>query len=378
MVEARAADFAPSKERLAVLDALRFVAAMLVVLFHFAGRPSPAWGVPPAVVFPRLSEIAHYGSLGVYLFFMVSGFVVLMSVFGRSPASFVASRVGRLYPAYWFAVLATGALLLLDRPFNEVTSQVRLPDVILNLTMLQSAWGAPDVDGVYWTLWVELKFYLLLGLLALVGVTRTRILLLCAFWPTVGALAQTTGEHLLVALLEPNFAPFFALGMLVYLVWQEGWTTPSVLLMVLNWAFAMRVAYSYVLPWNIGIGDAVLPYPAVAAVLTLMLIAVIAATLSPLSRVRWRVLTLAGALTYPLYLMHEIWGWWLIRLLYPAVGAYATLAITIVVALVVAWLINRFVERPFGPRLRRALERGLTRGGPPSRIRSAQSRTAID
>lgn len=362
MVEARAADFAPSKERLVVLDGLRFVGAMLVVLFHFVGRPSPAWGTDPAIVFPTLSGLAQYGSLGVYLFFIISGFVILMSLFGRTAAGFAASRIGRLYPAYWFAVLTTGALLLVDRGFNAATSDVRLPDVIVNLTMLQSAWGAPHVDGVYWTLWVELKFYLLLGLLALVGVTRKRVLLLCAFWPVAGALAASTGSGFVTALLEPDFAPFFALGMLIYLVWQEGWTPVTVLLILLNWAFAMRVAYSFILPWNVDIADNALPYPAVAVILTLMLLAVMAATLTPLSNVRLPILTFVGALAYPLYLMHELWGWRLIASLYPALPAYPVLALAIVASLIVAWLIWRFVEKPLGPRLRSAVERSLTRG----------------
>lgn len=50
-------------------------------------------------MFPVLSEVTRYGYAGVNLFFVISGFVILMSVWGRTAPQFIASRVSRLYPA---------------------------------------------------------------------------------------------------------------------------------------------------------------------------------------------------------------------------------------------------------------------------------------
>ena len=86
--------------RLRVLDGLRLVAALAVVAFHYTGRDNPAWGESVRTVFPTLSPVTLYGGFGPYLFFMISGFVILMSTWGRPVHSFVASRVGRIYPAY--------------------------------------------------------------------------------------------------------------------------------------------------------------------------------------------------------------------------------------------------------------------------------------
>src|SRR5699024_10591942 len=97
--------------RLRAMDALRLLAALAVVLFHFTTRDHGRWGAQlPHEVFPALSHVVRYGYAGVHLFFTISGFVILMSVWGRSPRQFVASRISRLYPAFWVAVLATATL----------------------------------------------------------------------------------------------------------------------------------------------------------------------------------------------------------------------------------------------------------------------------
>ena len=59
--------------------------------------------------------------------------------------------------------------------------------------MLQSAVGVDHVDGVYWTLWTELRFYLLLGVLSLVGITRRRVVGVAILWPWAALLAEHAG-----------------------------------------------------------------------------------------------------------------------------------------------------------------------------------------
>src|SRR5690606_37147509 len=135
-------------------------------------------------VFGDLSDVTRYGYAGVHLFFVISGFVILMSMWGRSVPQFVASRISRLYPAFWAAVLLTATLRWLWPTF----ASPRAPDVVANLTMVHEPLGFPSIDGVYWTLWVEMQFYLLmLGLLAW-GITVRRVLALATVVPLVGTL----------------------------------------------------------------------------------------------------------------------------------------------------------------------------------------------
>ena len=138
--------------RLAQLDALRGIAALAVVLFHYTTRYDQLFGhaQAPLVAFPQ-------GWLGVNLFFMISGFVIFMTLARTArPMDFVVSRFSRLYPAYWGAIVLTFALThAIGLPGKTVGWDV----LAVNVTMVQGFFGVPHVDGVYWTLEVELLFY---------------------------------------------------------------------------------------------------------------------------------------------------------------------------------------------------------------------------
>jgi peptidoglycan/LPS O-acetylase OafA/YrhL len=355
----------PTGDRLAVLDGLRFVAAFAVVLFHFTARKSLAWPEGTQAVFPVLSRFTLYGGFGPYLFFMISGFVVLMSAWGRPVHAFLASRVGRLFPAYWLAVLLTAAVLFFNQDVTDRWHWLRVPGVAMNLTMVHSAFGVGHVDEVYWTLWVELKFYLLLTVMVLFGITRARLLALCVVWPVLGALAAQSGTGILVALLEPTYAPFFCIGILVYLVHREGWSISAGGLLGLNFCFALWTCSSYYIPWSATYAGASVSFRGLAVLLTVSVAALMVATLTRVSRITWRWLTPLGAITYPLYLIHEESGWVLLSRLRSVLPPYAAVFLVVVLMVAAAYLVHRFVERPLGPRLRRAVERDLSRAGLP-------------
>lgn len=138
-----------NSSRLNELDALRGIAALLVVAFHFTmGRPEAAYGF-------------KYGICGVDLFFVISGFVIFMSLTRvKTGADFIISRASRLYPAYWAAVsftfmLIVGRSLVLDGQIGKIG----LLNYLANLTMFQFFVLIPDLDGPYWSLTIELMFY---------------------------------------------------------------------------------------------------------------------------------------------------------------------------------------------------------------------------
>lgn len=366
MVEARVELAGNGVRRLRLLDLLRLIAALAVVLFHYTARLNDAWGdAAPSEVWAPLSSVTAYGALGIQLFFLVSGFVVLMSAWHADVPKFVASRVSRLYPAYWFGVLATAAFLFFDRSITIGGSWEGLgvSGVLVNLTMMQSAFGVPHVDGVYWTLWVELKFYVLLGLLVALGVTRRRLLLLCTAWPVGAALFSGLQQPFVDELLMPDHAPFFAAGMLLFLIYREGWSLVTALALGLNWIVMMRFAFVdgiHLVSDNTLVGSS--PY-LVAAAYTGFLVVIALVTQTRLSAVNAAWLTVAGALTYPLYLLHEVIGWWLIGRLHPALPAPIVLVLVIGLMLAAAYAVHRFIERPLGPLLRRRLEAGLRAPG---------------
>jgi len=346
--------------RMAVLDGLRFLAAVAVMLFHFTARSNPSWGQPVSEVFPALQPITSLGAFGVDLFFVISGFVIPLTAWGRGIGAYTASRISRLYPAYWAGVLLTGFLLLVlwpDRRDLDVTT------VMVNLTMLQEAFGYGHVDGVYWTLWAELRFYLILGVLVVIGVTTGRLLALAAVWPPLAALAELSGMDFLATMLVSDYAPLFAGGIALYVLSRNSRSVIAWLVLAENvligasWS-AERTQDLIQATTRSEISTAT---AALAVVACFALVA--AATLTRLRHFSATWLTTAGLLTYPLYLLHEYWGWWVIHLLHDRLPVVVTLAAAIAVVLVLAWLVHRLVERPLGRRMRRALDRDLVRVG---------------
>jgi peptidoglycan/LPS O-acetylase OafA/YrhL len=345
-------------DRMRALDGLRILAALMVCAFHFAGKGQVehAWGQSPKELFPQLSAVATYGSLGVQLFFVISGFVICMSSWGRSLGDFFRSRVTRLYPAYWAAiVLVTAACVALP----SVIPPLRLNEVLVNLTMLQQPMGVDRVLGVCWTLWVEARFYLLFALFVVwKGVTYRRVVLFCCLWTAAGVFARVAHTPLTDELVMRDHAPFFIGGLALYLIHRYG--SDLLLWSIVGTSWLLGQRYSTTALWDPNATSAFQersPY-VILLLVTFAFGSVAAVALGWLRWANWRWLTFAGALTYPFYLIHEHLGWFVIAIYHRKFGLEPRLTFiaTIVSLLVVAWLIHRLVEVPVGPRLRRVMK----------------------
>ena len=106
--------------------------------------------------------------------------------------------------------------------------------------------------------------------------------------------------------------------------------------------------------------------------------AVAALCLTPLRNVQWKFLALAGALTYPVYLLHQVWGWWLIDQINPVLGKYLTLPIVMGIVFTAAYLVHRFVERPLAKPLATGTTEGLEFLGRRERSCSARCFSVAD
>jgi peptidoglycan/LPS O-acetylase OafA/YrhL len=355
----------PRAVRFAALDGLRFFAAVAVVLFHFTARTTDAWPEPVSDLAPWLFRLSKFGYFGVDLFFVISGFVILMSAWGRTTQQFAASRISRLYPAYWAGVIITSGVLLLS-----AREEFDVSRLLVNLTMTQSAFGIPNIDGVYWTLWVELRFYLLIGVFILVGITTRRVLLFSASWPIIAFIAERSESHLVQTLLIPHYASLFAGGMLLYVIHRNGHSFLAWMLLLANVAWAVPTAGNDARGAVLDTTGAGVSPDLGALVIVLCFAAVAITTLTPLVHLRWRWLTVLGVLTYPLYLLHEQIGWAVIRSVAPHASWPLTLTAALVTSLVLAVLVNRLVEVPFANRLRDRLSTEL--GGASTRAKKTR------
>lgn len=343
---------------------MRLFAALSVLSFHWTAYVgiSGVWqGVTPKDVLPTVNRMAAYGWLGVELFFVISGFVICMSCWGKRPGEFFVSRVVRLYPGYWAGIALTSLVVLNLKQFarSGAGDGLNAGTILGNLTMLQTPLGMRHVDGVYWTLWVEMRFYLLFAIVVATGLTYRKVVAFCGIWTILAVLAPQADLPLLTTLAMPNESPFFIAGVGMFLMYRFGQNLLLWGIVGFSWILALTRLTSiqevYVnvlghpLSWNVMAG-------AVTAAFALVL----GAALGVFDWVQWKWLTVAGALTYPLYLIHQEIGWTLIHwLLTKDFGVRAALGTTLLAVMVAAWLIHRLVERPVSKMMKNALDRSM-------------------
>lgn len=137
-----------TKNRLLELDAFRGIAAVLVVLFHFTAQSD-------------IGKFFCVGGTGVDLFFMISGFVIFLTLAKTTTwKSFVINRLSRLLPTYWTCVTITFLLKIFNERLNLLSM---LPTYAANLTIFeQNVFKMIELDRSYWTMTVEMIFYILM------------------------------------------------------------------------------------------------------------------------------------------------------------------------------------------------------------------------
>ncbi len=330
------------------------LAAVSVLAFHYSGIRTKFWDTPAFDVFPTLNQFTRYGYLGVELFFIISGFVILMTAYSRPIESFAASRVARLFPAYWAAIVLTFGL----QQFWSGGRQPTFVEALVNLTMVQNALDVPHVQGAFWTLWIELKFYLLISAFIMVGITRRRMVAFALLWPLVGQIASATDTTFLTSLLIPTYAPYFAAGICLFLLHREGHDIATRLVLGFNTVLCVAQATGYAPRASELVGAQVSPL-VTGLVVVAMIGVVLLVTHGPLARIDWRWLTWAGAMTYPLYLVHGQVGFFVIDELHADQSAYLVLVVAATTSFALAWLIHVLVERPTALPLRRAVQGAL-------------------
>jgi len=149
--------------RLAWLDALRGVAALFVVFDHLGY----------SVLQHARADVYQWfdpGQFGVFLFFLVSGYIVPASLERKgSIRGFWVGRVFRLFPLYVFALIAAVTLWTLDLGGISRTNYDGETSLLTHALMLSNVLGSHNAISVIWTLSYEMTFYLLLTALFVTG-----------------------------------------------------------------------------------------------------------------------------------------------------------------------------------------------------------------
>lgn len=327
------------KSRIPELDALRGLAAISVVLFHFTMDEKQ----------PTLFKLAESG---VDVFFIISGFVILMSVEKvENWKVFAWSRFTRLYPAYWICVTITTVLILVQTqswvyckyPY-EITDNMVLR-YIANMTMFQYFFRISDMDGPYWTLLIEQLFYILIIILVFSKKIKEieSIGYLFLLFSTIYLLDLLEGNFYLhkIVVLFPliKYFPLFYSGIIFYKMKFYKITFFRAIALI-SALLIQCVFYLYNDSKAIGALDYIIVLLCIYGIFTLLLFDKLYFLVNPVTL--W-----LGQISYSLYLCHQYLG---IRVLIPAfkkhVDGWMAITIALLAVLIIAALINRFIEEP--------------------------------
>jgi peptidoglycan/LPS O-acetylase OafA/YrhL len=286
----------------ALLDLLRFFAAFWVMNFHYLAR----FGVAEGLSWYR------YGNLGVQLFFIISGFVIVQSLEGKTLKEFAKGRFIRLFPLFWFLCTVTYILTLI---FPHA-SHVSLGSYLMNMTMLPDVFigffhRGSLVDAAYWTLTVELLFYIGIGIFCwLSSYKNIRYFLAGWLLVSLAAFLFQVDQNFYVKLLLVRHASYFVFGSALALIVTkqaknvyEKYFDKILLCAAVAFSLLINVkaipAYLNTTPIDTKIVTGL-----IALFFVVVPILVYLSTLIKNPRVI-RVLVVIGGLTYPLYLLHQ-------------------------------------------------------------------------
>jgi peptidoglycan/LPS O-acetylase OafA/YrhL len=268
------------QKRLSFIDALRGVAALGVVLYHIKeGNHIPV--IESRL--PWLSDFFELGLFGVPIFFVLSGFVIALSLdkkrMGLATVGwFMTRRSIRLDPPYWVAIIIGIGLGFAD---DRDLSRFSWGQIIAHLFYAQELLGYAQISIVFWTLCFEFQFYLIYALL------------MCSPRQDLALGAAMAFSLLWPLHLAPIYSPGlcfhlfhgFLLGVCAYWTLNKGWP------LLLFFAYATIVG---------AFGGSF----SIACALTASLIVAVGLR-KRLDCLNWRWIQGLGAISYSLYLIHN-------------------------------------------------------------------------
>jgi peptidoglycan/LPS O-acetylase OafA/YrhL len=346
-------------QRLIFANQLRGFAALSVVGSHWIGV---YWGSPDAVMqatatplpsgpVPAIFDLfAHpwlnFGPLGVAVFFLISGLVIPISLSAHDRVGFLLARALRIYPTYIAGLLLCAVMVRLNAAYWQLPMPFGRLALLLNATLIFDMIGRASIDMVNWTLATELKFYILMmlaaplirrGNLAVLFVISGLGLCYNLAWSRhfFGLLPYGGG----MASLEALSVSFMLIGV-VFSYHVRGQITA-----LQGWLAGLGLTALFLISWQVSVSAA--QYPNVTAN---YLYAVVLFTAAYGMRRHFRpvrALDFIAAISFPLYVIHALLGYSLLKVFTLAwgIGYLPSLILSLAVVILVATSLHMTVER---------------------------------
>ncbi|MGK0235173.1 MAG: peptidoglycan/LPS O-acetylase OafA/YrhL [Psychroserpens sp.] len=333
--------------RLVALDLIRFFAAMAVVLYHYTAREG-------FKEFEGIAEVTKFGYLGVPLFFIISGYVIALSAKNRTAMEFAISRFVRLYPAYWCGMVFT---ILVTIYYAQVSFDPIM--IAANATMLNDYFDIENIDGVYWTLQAELKFYACMFLLIFFGVFEKYKIWLTA-WVFLTVTFLIFGQPFFMGwFISPYYSSFFIAGIAFYLIQNQGKNCFNMSILVLSLIISAAMTYQQT---NSFFHTPSETEKMLAIMLVVCFYLIFYCLITGRLTIKGRkIYIVLGGLTYPLYLIHGLAGTSIIDYYRFSYSDTSIVLVTIALMLFFSWLIHVGIEKKFATPIKIYLLNKLSR-----------------
>jgi peptidoglycan/LPS O-acetylase OafA/YrhL len=339
------------KARFEELDALRGCAALLVVFFHFTKERQ------------GYDQFFKFGTTGVDLFFIISGFVIFMSLQRVSRGiDFIINRISRLYPTYWAAV-TFAFLIIIFRDVFITHVNLKHEHLVLylgNLTMFQFYLRIADLDGPYWTMIIEMIFYIsILILFQLKSLKRLTIIgiSLCSITVIATRFFGDTRymERILYWIPLLQFLPLFFAGTVFYKVYTERKNNISSYLIIAFCFLCQILLFPYV-----GRSKLVINQLEYSLMLSIYFILFILFVNNKLKFIANDLTLFFGKISFALYLIHQyISLGFIIPIFHERLGInfwVVTILIDLPIVVGIASFITYKIEAPYSKKLKQKLQ----------------------
>lgn len=292
----------------------------------------------------------NLGAFGVAIFFLISGFVISLSLEKQGGGRFLLSRFFRIYPTYIFGFSLTFFFVYLFVRNNGMDFPYSASDYIKQISLLRDWFLVPTIDGISWTLEMELKFYIVICIIH--GIKKMNSARFLVAISTIMTCFNIIVKNRIDRLLNNNmllykiayvfsfsfvFLIFMFIGVCLYNFYKKHWdgkkTIVAIILLYVLFILSARTAP--------------VAYEVTVTCYSLALILFVSCLLFSESFKYNKVLNFFGDISYPLYIVHGLNGYMLLSVLdKQGVNPYLSSLITIVVSILLASIIHILIENP--------------------------------
>jgi peptidoglycan/LPS O-acetylase OafA/YrhL len=354
--------------RIDFANTLRGFAALAVVISHYYGAfwsrraavealtnapalPLQSHAIPEYISWLHAFPIFDWGAYGVALFFLISGFVIPFSLQKMSWIGFSINRILRIMPTYFVGFSVTLIAILISSEYFSKKWPFSLREVLVHyIPGIRDIMWSRGIDGIVWTLEIEMKFYLVCAIL-IVWFRQQSLkvffapLALFAFAlylnrmiPVWGNTNASAWQYAMTYMTVSQYIIYMFIGVLFHYLFR-GKIDPNKAYLGIGGLFAM-----FCIHWCAG------PYSAkleVAWNYAFALLTFAFAYTFPNLFNSNRVFDFLADISYPLYVIHGVAGYVALRIMLEmGVKAWVSLLVVTAACLFFSWLLHILIESP--------------------------------